>query len=198
MAVGYAAGPADHGPARAIRSSASAIGIAKPIPWPSLAEVAMTPTTVPAPSRSGPPLLPALIAASVWIRPSRATRRPDDGSRRSIDAVEAGDDPARHGVRELAERAPDGDDELADGQRADARPSRAGVRPVVLARSSTSPWAASLATTRAVAWCWSERRIVVRRVDRGHDGRRQDEPVGGDDDPRAARSPRCRRSAPRS
>ncbi len=47
---------------------AMSIGMAKPIPWAVSAWAVVTPTTRPDPSTSGPPLLPGLIAASVWIR----------------------------------------------------------------------------------------------------------------------------------
>ena len=54
----------------------SSIGIAKPTPmlplspptvWPAVAIEALMPTTLPLRSTSAPPLLPGLIAASVWI-----------------------------------------------------------------------------------------------------------------------------------
>ena len=53
---------------------ALAIGITKPMfdacCWPLLAATAvLMPTTSPAALTSGPPELPELIAASVWIRP---------------------------------------------------------------------------------------------------------------------------------
>ena len=44
------------------------IGIAKPIPLLFAAIAVLIPMTLPAASRSGPPLLPGLIAASVWMR----------------------------------------------------------------------------------------------------------------------------------
>src|SRR2546423_15646378 len=44
------------------------IGIAKPIPLLLAAIAVLIPMTLPAASRSGPPLLPGLIAASVWMR----------------------------------------------------------------------------------------------------------------------------------
>ena len=44
------------------------IGIAKPIPWAFEATAVLMPMTAPVASTSGPPLLPGLIAASVWIR----------------------------------------------------------------------------------------------------------------------------------
>ena len=109
-------------------SLAAAIGIAKPRPSAFDATAVLMPTTLPAPSRSGPPLLPGLIAASVWIRPSRVVSRPVDWSVTVICAVQAGDDPARHGLRVAAERAADRDRGLADlegGRVADRR----GVEP---------------------------------------------------------------------
>ena len=60
----------------AIRLAASLIGIAKPRPSALDAVAVFTPTTSPAAFRSGPPLLPGLIAASVWIRPLSVTGRP--------------------------------------------------------------------------------------------------------------------------
>src|ERR1035437_2713361 len=50
---------------------AMVIGMAKPIPWAVDAWAVVTPMTCPDASTSGPPLLPGLIAASVWIRPGR-------------------------------------------------------------------------------------------------------------------------------
>ena len=44
------------------------IGIAKPIPCAPPATAVLMPMTLPARSRSGPPLLPGLIAVSVWMR----------------------------------------------------------------------------------------------------------------------------------
>jgi len=44
------------------------IGTAKPIPWAFGSVAELIPMTWPAELRSGPPLLPSLIAASVWIR----------------------------------------------------------------------------------------------------------------------------------
>src|SRR2546427_772755 len=52
---------------------AMSIGIAKPIPFEFASMAVLMPTTWPAASRSGPPLLPGLIAASVWIRLVRWT-----------------------------------------------------------------------------------------------------------------------------
>ena len=44
------------------------IGMAKPIPLAFAAIAVLMPMTLPPASRSGPPLLPGLIAASVWSR----------------------------------------------------------------------------------------------------------------------------------
>ena len=59
------------------------IGIENPMPVLSRAIAVLMPTTLPAASSSGPPELPGLIAASVWIRllsgtvlPSAAIERP--------------------------------------------------------------------------------------------------------------------------
>src|SRR5258706_1342214 len=60
----------------AIRLAALAIGMANPRPSALDAVAVLTPTTWPIASRSGPPLLPGLIAASVWIRPLSVTGRP--------------------------------------------------------------------------------------------------------------------------
>ena len=57
-------------PAIASRISGAAMltGIEKPMPLASWAIAVLIPITAPAAFRSGPPLLPGLIAASVWIR----------------------------------------------------------------------------------------------------------------------------------
>ena len=47
---------------------AMSIGMAKPMPFESVATAVLMPMTSPTASRSGPPLLPGLIAASVWMR----------------------------------------------------------------------------------------------------------------------------------
>ena len=66
------------------------------------------PMTLPLGSSSGPPLLPGLIAVSVWMRLVRRAVL-------DVDAPADGrDDPARDRVGELAERAADGDRLLAD------------------------------------------------------------------------------------
>ena len=44
------------------------IGIAKPMPWAPPAAAVLMPMTLPLGSNSGPPLLPGLIAVSVWMR----------------------------------------------------------------------------------------------------------------------------------
>ena len=86
-------------------------GIAKPtpsLPPDSLSICALTPITRPWPSRSGPPELPWLIAASVWIESLIV---------KLFGAVIwrwRADDAARHRALE-AERAAHGDDRVADG-----------------------------------------------------------------------------------
>ena len=47
---------------------AMSTGMAKPMPEPSVATAVLMPTTAPLASTSGPPELPGLIAASVWMR----------------------------------------------------------------------------------------------------------------------------------
>ena len=47
---------------------AMSIGMAKPMPLLPDAIAVLMPMTLPSASRSGPPELPGLIAASVWIR----------------------------------------------------------------------------------------------------------------------------------
>jgi hypothetical protein len=47
---------------------AMSIGMAKPMPADCVATAVLMPTTAPLASASGPPELPGLIAASVWIR----------------------------------------------------------------------------------------------------------------------------------
>ena len=49
------------------------IGMAKPMPWLSPATAVLMPMTLPLGSSSGPPLLPGLIAVSVWMRLSRTS-----------------------------------------------------------------------------------------------------------------------------
>ena len=85
------------------------IGIAKPMPWAPPAAAVLMPMTLPLGSNSGPPLLPGLIAVSVWMR-----LREDLAGLDRDAATERGDDPAGDRVRELAERAADGDGLLAD------------------------------------------------------------------------------------
>ncbi len=46
------------------------IGIAKPIPCPEEMMAELIPTTSPRALNSGPPLLPGLIEASVWMKAS--------------------------------------------------------------------------------------------------------------------------------
>ena len=66
-------GRASAWPADAWASSGRAmlIGIAKPMPWLPPATAVLMPITAPVGSRSGPPLLPGLIAVSVWMRLER-------------------------------------------------------------------------------------------------------------------------------
>ena len=52
---------------RATRSARS-IGMAKPIPWPVASTAEQTPITFPSALISGPPELPGLIYASVWMK----------------------------------------------------------------------------------------------------------------------------------
>ena len=47
---------------------AMSIGMAKPMPVESRSTAVLMPMTAPVASRSGPPLFPGLIAASVWMR----------------------------------------------------------------------------------------------------------------------------------
>ena len=51
---------------------AALIGMAKPMPWAEEEPALMIPITAPELSTSGPPLLPGLIAASVWMSPVRS------------------------------------------------------------------------------------------------------------------------------
>ena len=88
------------------------IGIAKPTfcALPGSAMAVLMPITRPCASTSGPPELPGLIAASVWMTSSNALAGvgPDL-------AVQARDDAARHGETALQrERVADGDDVVAD------------------------------------------------------------------------------------
>ena len=62
-------GSADGVPVACAMSDAAAlIGMAKPRPWASVETAVLMPMTRPLASSSGPPLLPGLIAASVWSR----------------------------------------------------------------------------------------------------------------------------------
>jgi hypothetical protein len=58
--------------ALAIKAAAAEIGVAKPIPWAADDDALMIPMTLPDVSIKGPPLLPGLIAASVWTMPVRS------------------------------------------------------------------------------------------------------------------------------
>ena len=46
------------------------IGMAKPMPWPLRMMAVLMPMTSPRMLNSGPPLLPGLIEASVWMKSS--------------------------------------------------------------------------------------------------------------------------------
>jgi hypothetical protein len=61
--------------------AAAVIGIAKPRPSAFVETAVLTPMTRPAASRSGPPLLPGLMAASVWSSPVSVSGRPVASSR---------------------------------------------------------------------------------------------------------------------
>jgi hypothetical protein len=52
-------------------SRATLIGMAKPIPCPSMLTAALIPTASPAALMSGPPEFPGLMAASVWMYASK-------------------------------------------------------------------------------------------------------------------------------
>ena len=63
---------------------AMSIGIAKPMPVESRSTAVLMPITAPVASSSGPPLLPGLIAASVWMRLREARRSPRLRSERPV------------------------------------------------------------------------------------------------------------------
>jgi len=44
------------------------MGMANPMPWPDGFTAALIPMTAPRASSSGPPELPGLMAASVWMK----------------------------------------------------------------------------------------------------------------------------------
>ena len=83
------------------------------MPLLSAAMAVLMPTTLPSASSSGPPELPGLIAASVWMRllrfslPSAVIERPLADTMPLVTELEY-----------VPERAADGDDELADLERA--------------------------------------------------------------------------------
>ena len=104
--------------------AAVAIGTAKPMPTKRLWSVGLAspvtmPTTWPALLSSGPPELPGLTAASIWMRCS-SLRLPVDAHR----PFERRDDPGRERVDE-PERVADGEDRRPDlPPRRRARPAR--------------------------------------------------------------------------
>ena len=116
-----------------MRSFAAPIGIAKPRPSALVATAVLIPMTLPVPSRSGPPLLPGLIAASVWMRPLSVDWRARGLVGHGDLSVEPGDDAAGDGLGVRAERAADRDGGLADlegGRVADGhRPQARRLRP---------------------------------------------------------------------
>ena len=71
----------------------------------------LMPITLPRASSSGPPELPKLIAASVWMKLTTAAIRRAQGNATLL----ARDDSDGHGLVEL-ERVTDGDDPFADPQ----------------------------------------------------------------------------------
>ena len=104
---------------------AMSIGMAKPMPWLPVAPAVLMPMTLPLGSSSGPPLLPGLIAVSVWMRLVRVVAAVDRDA-----PAERRDDAARDRVGERAERAADGDGLLADLDRSSESPIGAVGRPV--------------------------------------------------------------------
>jgi len=100
--------------AAAIICLAWLIGMAKPMSWALLEAAVTIPTTAPLASRSGPPLLPGLIGASVWTKPVRSSVKFEVLSPTVMLSVQSGDDARGHRVRERAERAADGNRQLAD------------------------------------------------------------------------------------
>ena len=57
---------------------AESMAMAKPMFWLSSMMAVLMPTTAPLESTSGPPELPGLMAASVWIRSERRPSGPVD------------------------------------------------------------------------------------------------------------------------
>ena len=96
------------------------MAVAKQMPWAAAMIAVFTPMTSPRESTSGPPELPGLSAASVWITSS--IRRPDCGAERT---PQRADDAGGDGALEPVGVA-DGDDELA--RRATRASCRAGAR----------------------------------------------------------------------
>src|SRR6266542_577778 len=74
--------------------AAWSIAIAKPIPSALPAEAVLMPITRPLASSSGPPLLPSLMAASVWRRLLIVRRWRVEGSPTVIERRVAGGHPA--------------------------------------------------------------------------------------------------------
>ena len=121
-------GRASGWPARAwsMIGRAMSIGMAKPIPLLSEAIAVLMPMTSPSASSSGPPELPGLIAASVWMRLLRIVSLSVVIVRPLADTI-----PLVTEFEYVPERAADGDHQLADLERvrvADRR-RRAGRSP---------------------------------------------------------------------
>ena len=90
---------------------AMSIGMAKPMPLLFVAIAVLMPMMAPLASSSGPPQLPGLIAASVWMRLLRFVAVGLDA------AALRRDDAAGDRVGVGAQRAADRDDQLADLER---------------------------------------------------------------------------------
>ena len=90
---------------------AVSMAIEKPRFWASATIAVFMPTTWPAALTSGPPELPGLMAASVWMRPWSST--PSAARSRSLGRDDA---PCDGGLATEVERVADGDDLVADAQ----------------------------------------------------------------------------------
>ena len=85
------------------------MGMANPMPWPCRLIAVLMPMTSPVMPMSGPPELPGLIDASVWMKSDSRALPP--GAR--ILAAQGADDAAGHGVVQ-AQGVADGEHALAD------------------------------------------------------------------------------------
>ena len=104
----------------------ASMAMAKPMFWASATMAVFMPTTWPAALTSGPPELPGLMAASVWIRPSRETPS-------AVEAAVLGRDDAAGdgGLAAEVEGVADGDHLVADLEVV-GRAELAGTRSSVL------------------------------------------------------------------